>query len=156
VSRIIGVDPGISGALALLVDGVLEGVIDMPVFSGEASGRMIAIHLGLANPDVVVVEHVHPMPRNGGIASFSLGKNYGVVLGVAGSLSLPLVKIGPQEWKRLNGLRGKPKEASRGLAIQLWPDHAAKFARVKDDGRAEAALIARAHAMNTIQESNAQ
>lgn len=33
------------------------------------------------------------------------------------------------------------KGASRRRAIELWPAQSAMFARVKDDGRAEAALI---------------
>jgi crossover junction endodeoxyribonuclease RuvC len=152
--RIVGVDPGIGGALALYAEGTLFEVVDMPVFDGTASGAGIAHQLGMWLPDVVVVEYVQPMPKNGSIASFSLGKNFGVVLGVAGAMSYPLVKMRPNEWKRRMGLQHKTKSASRGLATELWPTHAASFRLVKNDGRAEAALIARAHAFDLIHTAN--
>jgi len=154
--RIAGVDPGITGGLALYADGTLFEVVDMPVFDGTASGEGIAHLLGTWLPDVVVVEHVQPMPRNGSIASFSLGKNYGIVLGVAGAMSYPLVKIRPNAWKKRMGLLKKPKSASRGLATELWPQHADCFRLTKHDGRAEAALIARAYAFDLIHTANEQ
>ena len=150
MSRVVGVDPGITGAIALLVDGSLQAVSEMPCFDGEANGRLIALLLEQLEPDVVVIEHVQPMPKNGTIASFSLGKNYGIVIGVASSLQHPLVKIRPMDWKKTNGLLKQPKAASRKLAAELWPHMAHRFARVKDDGLAEAALIARAHNYRTL------
>ena len=84
------------------------------------------------------------MPKNGSIASFKLGVSYGVCLGVVESLSHPLIKLRPQAWKGLNGLLRQPKEASRQLAIELWPDKAEHLHLVKHHNRAEAALIARA------------
>ena len=127
-----------------MVDGALSGVIDMPMGDDEVAGALLAAHLSLAEPDVIVVEKVHSMPHQGVSSSFKFGKNYGIVLGVAHALSHPLVKLTPQEWKRANGLIGKEKDASRQLAMELWPDHADHFKRKRDDGRAEAALIARA------------
>jgi hypothetical protein len=58
------------------------------------------------------------------------------------------------EWKKANGLVKKPKSASRGLAMELWPDAAPLFKRVKDDGRAEACLIARAGSARIVHEIN--
>ena len=151
--RIIGIDPGKSGAVALMDHGVLEGVIDMPWAHDEASGVLLAAHIGLAQPDVVVVEKVHSMPGQGVASMFSFGKSYGIVIGVTTGLSHPLVKITPQEWKRANGLIGKDKSASRQLAMELWPQHADRFKRKMDEGRAEAALIARAFHIASIKES---
>lgn len=150
MTAIVGVDPGITGALAFYNNGSLMAVHDMPVLDGQADGGAIATLLDNFSPDWVVVEHVQPMPKNGSIASFSLGKNYGIILGVCTALRHPLVKIRPNEWKKRNGLLRKPKSASRLLATELWPQHAGEFRRVKDDGRAEAALIARAHAFDLI------
>jgi crossover junction endodeoxyribonuclease RuvC len=53
--------------------------------------------------------------------------------------------ITPPVWKRAIGIPpGKEgaKVAARSEAIRRWPSQAGLFARVKDDGRAEAALIA--------------
>ena len=152
----LGVDPGMTGAVAVYDHGTLEEVIDMPVLDGQVDGGALAKIFEQWLPDAIVVERVQPMPRNGSIASFKLGMNYGVILGVATALSHPLVTIRPMEWKRKMGLLKKPKEASRRLAIELWPKHAGKFRRVRDDGRAEAALIARTYAFQVIQEANAE
>lgn len=151
--RIIAIDPGKSGAVALMVGGVLEGVVDMPYIDDEVSGVLLAAHLTLAEPDVVVVEKVHAMPGQGVSSMFNFGKSYGIVIGVTTGLSHPLVKITPQEWKRANGLIGKEKDASRQLAMELWPRHAEHFKRKSDGGRAEAALIARAYQIASIKES---
>lgn len=152
--KIIGTDPGVTGALALLVDGKLTEILDMPVAESRVSGWEVGEFIETNNPDVVVVEDTQPMPKNGSVPSFKLGLNTGIVLGVVQSLGYPLVRIRPVDWKRANGLIGKDKNASRYLASELWPDHRAKFALVKHDGRAEAALIARAHVIRHIQGSN--
>jgi hypothetical protein len=60
------------------------------------------------------------------------------VLAAAG---VPITFITPPAWKRAIGLTLKSKDAARSEAIRRWPDRAALFARVKDDGRAESALI---------------
>lgn len=125
----------------------------MPWAGDEASGVLLAAHIGLAQPDVVVVEKVHSMPGQGVHSVFSFGKSYGILIGVATGLSHPLVKITPQKWKQANGLIGKDKDASRQLAMELWPQHADRFKRKMDDGRAEAALIARAYHIASIKES---
>jgi Holliday junction resolvasome RuvABC endonuclease subunit len=154
VSRIIGVDPGVGGGIALMVDGVIEGVIDMPVGDDEVSGVLLSAHIELAEPNVVVIEKVHSMPKQGVASSFNFGKSYGTVIGLVSALRYPLVKMTPQEWKRANGLIGKDKDASRQLAMELWPQHADHFKRRRDDGRAEAALIARAYHIATIRGMN--
>lgn len=144
---VVGIDPGITGALALIHGGKLEAICDMPVDAGRVSGSEVrAILLDWAHDTEiysVVVEDTQPMPKNGSIASFKLGLNTGICLGVVQALGLPLRRARPVDWKRSQGLIGKDKSASRGLACELWPDHSVDFRLVKHDGRAEAALIAR-------------
>jgi len=153
--RLVGVDPGIHGALAVYDHGDLESVHDMPVLDGQADGGALGELFEEWLPDMVVVERVQAMPKVGTVASFSLGMNYGIVLGAATALSHPLITLRPTEWKRRMGLIGKPKEASRRLAIELWPKHAPMFRLVKHDGRAEAALIARAYAYQAVHTEHA-
>ena len=147
---IVGIDPGVTGALALFRDGTLRSIEDMPVDAGRVNGHAVTILLTLAEPDVVYLEWTQPMPKNGSIASYSLGLNTGIVIGVVQALNIPLERVRPAAWKLAMGLRGKPKAASRGMATELFPDFAAMFRRVKDDGRAEAALIARYGAYQNI------
>ncbi len=138
----VGVDPGISGAIALLEDGHLVDVYDMPVVAGHVSAHGVN---NLESWDTmratVVIEDVHAMPKQGVTSSFNFGRSKGVIEGVFAACCLPIVYVTPTKWKRALGLTSD-KETSRRRAIEQWPDKAHLFTRKKDDGRAEAALIA--------------
>jgi hypothetical protein len=65
------------------------------------------------------------------------------VLGVLAAAGVRCQFLTPACWKRAVGLPpGRDKDASRAAAIQRWPAKAELFSRKKDDGVAEAALIA--------------
>lgn len=143
----IGVDPGATGGIALLDHtGLLVAVDDMPYIDGAVSAPLLADllrdHLLRCPGSAAWVEQSQAMPRQGVASTFKYGTGYGVILGVLGALEIPTHHIRPNVWKRTAGL-GRDKGDSRRRAIELWPSHATSFARVKDDGRAEAALIAR-------------
>jgi crossover junction endodeoxyribonuclease RuvC len=90
------------------------------------------------------VENVGARPGEGAVGAFAFGRSTGVVEGVLSALSIPATHIAPASWKRAVGLpagRDAAKDAARAEAIRRWPGRAAMFARVKDDGRADAALI---------------
>jgi crossover junction endodeoxyribonuclease RuvC len=146
---VIGIDPGISGAVAA-VDAATGGLVwveDMPALDKHVNAAALA---DLLEGEVIVaaaVEAVHAMPKQGVSSSFNFGRSYGVVLGVLAALNTPVVHLRPAQWKKALGLSAD-KSASRRMATDLWPAQAEQFKRVKDDGRAEAALIAR-HAWAT-------
>lgn len=142
---ILGIDPGLSGAFALLDDGALSLVDDLPTMgtktARQINGAQLAATLSPLPINVAVVELVGAMPGQGVSSMFRFGHAVGQVLGILQALKIPLVRVTPGVWKRSFGL-GAEKDASRARAINLFPQHHASFARVKDDGRAEAALIA--------------
>ena len=91
------------------------------------------------------VEFVGARPGEGPTGAFAFGRSRGVIEGVCAAAGLPVAFLTPAHWKRLVGIApGKEgaKDAARAEAIRRWPAHASLFARVKDDGRAESALIA--------------
>lgn len=149
---IIGVDPGKSGAFAVLDEmGALLGVEDMPVVGPIISAVILdqLVHdyvdpLGPVCPGHAVVEDVHSMPKQGVSSSFAFGRSLGVVEGVLAGQGWAITYVSPAKWKKAMGLSAD-KGVSRRRAIETWPDKAKHFARVKDDGRAEAALIALWH-----------
>lgn len=152
MSFIIGVDPGASGAIAILEDnGQLVQVFDMPSVELQVRGKakrrvapeMLASELRLYNVQgtVAVVEQVSAMPGQGVSSMFAFGQAYGLVLGVLAGLWIPTSTVTPSAWKKALKLN-TGKDAARAKAAQLWPAQASEFKRVKDDGRAEAALIA--------------
>lgn len=148
--RVLGVDPGAAGALAML-DTELSALVvcDMPnaiVKTGRTSRVQIsefwlATQLETWQPDRAWIERVHAMPKQGVSSSFSFGLSYGVVRGVLAGLGIPTQLVTPQEWKKSFRL-GPSKNEARLIAARLFPASAASFARAKDDGRAEAALLA--------------
>jgi crossover junction endodeoxyribonuclease RuvC len=142
---ILGADPGKKGALALVdLGGHLIDVIDMPDATGSALGAHIRGFLEDHGPHHVQtawVEKVGSMPGQGHMNVFTFGAGYGALLGALGALRIPVELRTPNVWKKAMRCSAD-KGSSRQAATQLWPDHARLFARVKDDGRAEAALIA--------------
>ncbi len=148
---IIGIDPGVSGAMAILNDeGEAMAVEDMPTIArtkGKGGRRMVdaaaLAHQLSQFPDVklVLLERVSTRPGEGHTGAFAFGDSWGVARGVCAALGFPLMLVTPQSWKRRAGLIGSDKEASRALAAQLWPN--INLSRKKDQNRAEAMLIAR-------------
>lgn len=143
---IIGIDPGAKGALAWLSgDGHLIAVQDLPWIKGHGlNAASFAAWIRLRETDIrhAFVERVASRPGQGVVSVFSFGMSYGQILGVLSALKIPVTLIAPTKWKPAIGLpTGSDKAASRARASQLWPGAADSFARVRDDGRAEAALI---------------
>ena len=140
---ILGVDPGLSGALAFYFPISPQRVTaeDMPVVAGHVDCANLAARIRQMRPDVAIVERVGAMPRQGVSSTFKFGASYGSVLGVIAALQIRVVLVTPVTWKRHFGL-DSDKEKSRALALQTFPEASEFFARKKDDGRSEAALLA--------------
>lgn len=143
-SCVMGVDPGLSGAIAFLFpdDPHRVAVEDMPVVDGNVSASLLAASIRKFAPSYAVIEHVGAMPGQGVTSMFNFGKAVGQVIGVGGALNIPLHFVTPAKWKRRFALSAD-KEEARAKALQFFPSCAASFARKKDHGRAEAALIAK-------------
>lgn len=151
---IIGIDPGITGAISVIwEDGY--AVHDLPTMANGKGGAKVKSKIdgaGLAEllgelgfafsietaPEVYL-ERVSAMPGQGVSSMFSMGDTFGCIRGVCAALGYRVHIITPQEWKKHFGL-GKDKEVVRAKAIELFPE--ASLARNKDHNRAEALLIA--------------
>lgn len=142
---ILGIDPGIHGALALIDDGDLVALWDMPIVVSpknkrqKVDGAQLASWLGKRHIDHAWLEQVGASASRAG--SFAFGRSVGIVEGVLETLGIPVTRVAPQTWKPAMGCAGSDKSVSRAKAAELLPGYAKLFARVKDDGRAEAALI---------------
>jgi crossover junction endodeoxyribonuclease RuvC len=147
--RVLGIDVGLNGAIALTDGSKLLELHDMPTLSLERNNktkRMVnasALHLIIrgAKADAAYLERLNAMPGQGVTSMFSMGQSLGVVLGVLAACEVPTTTIPPRTWqKALDVPQGK--DGSRYRAAQLFPEHADMFSRVKDDGRSDAVLIA--------------
>lgn len=147
--RIVGIDPGLTGAIALLINGKVSRVTDIPITSvakknGGVKRRVNSIALRdiLADfkPDLVIIEDVHSRPFDGGVAAFSFGNTVGKIQAVVELQQYRVEYVSPQVWKRqLDVPADKVLASKRASAIlctkEFWPQK-------KDHNRAEAALIA--------------
>lgn len=167
----IGIDPGVTGAVAEL-DSVTREIhfFDTPVVqvkSGKTFKNMldapacVAILQSLsAGREVrVTIEKVNAMPPRfapgpdgepgavrgsmGVTSAFSFGKGYGIWLGILAALFIPFDEVHPVTWKKtLMADMTKEKDASRVKAMQIYPRVAPDIARKKDHARADALLLA--------------
>ncbi|WP_363347144.1 hypothetical protein [Methylocystis echinoides] len=154
MSNIIGVDIGAKGALALLsAAGDLFEVADMPILRDGPANRpnvnapLLSAIVYRWQASKAFVEFVAARPKEGPTGAFAFGRSKGVIEGVCAAVGLPVAFLTPSAWKREVGIppgKDGAKDAARSEAIRRWPSKAEFFARVKDDGRAEAALIATA------------
>ena len=143
--RIFSIDPGLTGAFAVVVDGRPTLCGDMPT-SGEGTKRRVQASV-LANimrgelPDLVVIEQSWSRPTDGAMQAFRFGVSYGAAVAIPQVLGYPVETVVPQLWKLRLGLRGQDKEASRQKALDLYPWLADQLRRKLDQNRAEAVLI---------------
>lgn len=151
MTTIMGIDPGVSGAVVMVSESeqarpwVLAQ--DMPTI--EVRGRrhvdchklVRLLRSGFPyKPDMVVLEHVQGVQGTGATSAFSFGRSFGLIEGVVSALGYRLTLVRPQLWTKDLAL-SRDKGARRLVASNLWPANADIFSRVKDDGRADAALL---------------
>jgi crossover junction endodeoxyribonuclease RuvC len=150
-ATILGVDPGLSGALFFIDPHYPSGgeAVDIPTHVLTRGGKkkreidvvQLTHVLALRRLTHAFVEQAGAMPGQGVSGVFAFGKCYGVILGVLASRSIPLSLVPPVRWKRALGVP-KAKDGARARASQLLPEAAHQWRLKKHDGRAEAALIA--------------
>src|SRR6516162_602465 len=147
--KALGIDPGLSGALAIVefIGGipVLVDTIDMPSTGTGAKARVdiIAAASWIAKhaPSTAYVERAQAFPGQGASSGFSYGRSVGAIEAVVALCQIPMTLVDASAWKRRLHLPGKDKEAARQRALQLFPSQHALLALKKWHGRAEAALL---------------
>jgi len=150
--KFMGIDPGAFGAVAILDKDSRElVVIDMPTLKVKRGPRVVnqvdahmlaeAVRPHVTGNEKALLEKTWAMPGQGVSSTYAFGRAGGIVEGVLAGLSVPFQLIPPATWtKSMRTFGGK--DGSRQRAQELFPDYAHLFARKKDDGRAEAALLA--------------
>ena len=151
---IIGIDPGISGAICFFEDGQVKEMIDMPVMAdGKKNKRQIngpqvyneilkRINKFQKKDIIVVIEQVSAMPGQGVTSMFNFGQSFGVLKGICSAMQLSMFFIRPAKWKKYFGLIKTEKDASRTKVIEIFPYISSQLSRKKDSNKADAVLIA--------------
>ena len=151
---IIGLDPGISGAICFFENGKIIDVIEMPSMSEgkknkkQVNGNQLFNEIKSRISEIkdghvcAVVEHVTAMPGQGVTSMFNFGQSFGVIKGICSAMQLPIHFVRPTKWKKYFNLINTSKDASRSRAIEIFPKVSDKLKRKKDSNKADAILIA--------------
>ncbi len=151
---IIGIDPGISGAICFLKNGKIVDAIEMPSMAeGKKNKKQVnaaqiynEIDSRIKNFEKknikVVIEQVSAMPGQGVTSMFNFGQSFGVLKGVCSAMQLPMYFVRPTKWKKYFNLIKSEKDASRTKAIEIFPYISPQLSRKKDANKADAILIA--------------
>jgi crossover junction endodeoxyribonuclease RuvC len=141
----IGIDIGLSGAIAFLKGTEFINVYDMPVMvngkHNQVNAAELAKILKCVDISIAYVERESAMPGQGVSGMFSFGMSYGIVQGVLAALGISMVLVSPVAWKKAAGLLHKDKDMARTVCQRIYPS--APLGRKKDIGRADAILIGR-------------
>ena len=152
---ILGIDPGVSGAISVLENKKVIEVFEMPTMidgkknKKQVNGSQVSniikekINSNKGKEIIVVVEHVNAMPGQGVTSMFNFGQSFGVIKGICSALSLPIYFVRPSKWKKHFNLIKTNKDASRTKAIEIYPEISSNLSRKKDSNKADAILIAR-------------
>ena len=145
----VGIDPGLSGAVAILQDGDVE-LADTPTLStGKGSRRVYSVVamralLVAAMPRLVVIEQQQAMPRQGVSSTFSTGYGFGLWTGLLAGLEIRYEVVTPRRWQKDLGIPPKSGKAGAAeLAGRVWPNatiYGPKGGLL--DGRADALCLA--------------
>ena len=162
--KVIGIDPGLSGAIAILENNKVLNLYDMPVMSeGKKNKKQLnSAHLSQyissniidINKTVVVVEQVNAMPGQGVTSMFNFGQTFGAIKGICAAMSLPIFFVRPAKWKKHFDLINSSKDASRTKAIEMYPLISDKLSKKKDVNKSDAILIARFYSETRLNEDH--
>ena len=162
--KIIGIDPGLSGAIAVLENNKVLNIFDIPVMSeGKKNKRQLnsALLVNLLKENInkeeevaVVVEQVNAMPGQGVTSMFNFGQTFGALKGICAALELPIFFVRPSKWKKHFELINSSKDASRTKAIEMYPRLSGHLSKKKDVNKSDAILIARFYSDTRLIEEN--
>ena len=149
---IIGIDPWLSGAIAILKNDKVIKLIEMPVMAEGKKNKRQLNNAQLANilreiienhqEISVVVEQVNAMPGQGVTSMFNFGQSFGILKGVCSAMNLSMHFVRPVKWKKYFNLINSSKDASRTKAIEIFPYFSVNLSKKKDANKADAILIA--------------
>ena len=129
--KVFGIDPGLSGAIAIIENNKVLSIFDMPVMAeGKKNKRqlnsaqlvsIIKENISIRDEVAVVVEQVNAMPGQGVTSMFNFGQTFGAIKGICAALELPIFFVRPSKWKKHFELINSSKDSSRTKVIEMYP-----------------------------------
>ena len=160
--KVIGIDTGLSGAIAIIENKRVLGIFDMPVMAeGKKNKRQLnsaqLVNIIRENTNnneeiTVVVEQVNAMPGQGVTSMFNFGQTFGAIKGVCAALELPIYFVRPTKWKKHFELINSSKDSSRTKVIEMYPSLSSQLSKKKDVNKSDAILIARYYSDTSLKD----
>ena len=160
--KVIGIDPGLNGAIAVLQENRVKEIFDVPVMpEGKKnkrqlnSAQLVKLLKDIVSDNeevVVIVENVSAMPGQGVTSMFNFGQTFGAIKGICAALGLPIFFVRPAKWKKHFDLINSSKDASRTKAIEMYPSLSDQLSKKKDVNKSDAILIARFYSETRLKE----
>ena len=138
----LGIDPGATGAMALILPNyqtVLHDYDNDPITAIKWLEDMILYH----GQPKVALEKVHAVQGQGISSTFKFGLNTGIIKGLLFAMGLPFIEVTPQRWQAFSQVPKKSNPSDKPsliVAKQLFP--LADITLKKHHGRADALLLA--------------
>jgi hypothetical protein len=138
----LGIDPGASGAAALITQDGEVLLMDWPGSVLLAVGTIRCWRME-HKIELAALEHVHSFKGQGVASTFSFGRNAGAWEGILAGLSIPYILVKPRQWQ--SGILVKQdgpdtKAQSLEAARRQWPD--VELHLKKHHGRSDALHLA--------------
>ncbi len=163
---IIGIDPGITGAIAAINERGRVWLHDTPTTIIKINKKLKSDYLTAEMAAILeeyknryecklFIEKVNAMPNfrksidgeekqhsMGATSAFNFGTGYGYWIGIAAAFKIPITKVTPQTWKKTIMQSQGDKDMARIRAQELFPQAISQLNLKKHIGRADALLIA--------------
>jgi crossover junction endodeoxyribonuclease RuvC len=148
--RVLGIDPGLNGAGAVIEDATIKQIIRFPLKEVKVNNKrkrvldiekLVAVFCELVNIDYCYIEQVNAMPGQGTVSMFSFGRTFGITETAVIAAKIKLNYVHPKTWQKavLGPMteKGKSKEYALETARSLFPKE-----NLKHNGIIDAVLIA--------------
>lgn len=122
--KVIGIDPGRNGGVAVIIDGVPRRTFAMPVSDGPLAIDVGGLHATLHECmpcDMIAIEHVHAFPGQGVVSMFTFGATFGATVAACTLTGVPITLVSPQSWKKALRLTKRDKREAAQWCLQQWP-----------------------------------
>ena len=126
----IRIDPGLSGAIAVLENNKVLNIFDMPVMSEKKKNKrqlnsallvnLIKENINLNDEIAVVVEQVNAMPGQKVISMFNFGQTFGAIKGICAAIRFANFFVRPSKWKNILNSFNSSKDSSRTKTIEMY------------------------------------
>lgn len=102
MKKVVAIDPGATGGIAVFLNGNLHELHTIPKVKGVVDyNELSSLWDSIVDKDTtIVIEEVHSIFGSSAKSNFSFGKINGFLLGLIVSSKLPYILVQPKKWQK--------------------------------------------------------